>query len=132
MNEKLSGATGSVAWLSSCQVSLASAGFSQETGKSAGAGMGWPGAAACISVLDMETSSNLNCWSQYTVQARAQASVTHLIASPNWLTYFERGCTLKAEVLLLYQAVLNRVAYGGIAGFDTEFPVNGAEVGFDG
>ena len=27
--------------------------------------------------------------------------------------------------------MFTRVAYGGMAGFDTQFPVNGAEVGFD-
>ena len=38
----------------------------------------------------------------------------------------------EGEILLLDQAVLNRVADGCVAGFDTEFPVNRTEVRFNG
>src|SRR6266508_363313 len=87
----INGGMGALYLLFCIQVSLASRGSSQATGKSGGVGMGWPGAGACVVAVYISCSFcvRVNCL-KHTITTTQHTSVTYLFCLPIGLAYLLR------------------------------------------
>src|SRR6266511_2320532 len=86
----INGDIGALYWGIVIQVSLASRGSSQATGKSGGVGMGRPGVGVCVVEVGISGSFCVSYCSQHTAQPRNSTSVTYLFCLPIWVAYLLR------------------------------------------